>query len=283
MENLVRLTIYQTRTVLTILLLIFVAGAYAYTAIPKESSPDIDIPQIYISVGLEGISPEDSERLLIRPLEQELSRIEGLKEMKATGYQGGGFVLMEFWAGFDKDKALDDVQKAVDRTRPELPADVDEPRVTEVNFSLFPVLVVTPSGDVPERTLLKLARDLQDKVESLSSVLEAGIGGNRDELVEIIVDPEHVESYGLDGAQLLNFFGLSNRLVAAGNLDTGTGRFPVEVPGLFESVNDILTMPLKTVGDSTITAGDIAEVRRGSATRTASRGWMVSPPSRWKS
>ncbi|MCD8526196.1 MAG: efflux RND transporter permease subunit, partial [Alphaproteobacteria bacterium] len=263
MENLVRLTIYQTRTVLTILLLIFVAGAYAYTAIPKESSPDIDIPQIYISVGLEGISPEDSERLLIRPLEQELSRIEGLKEMKATGYQGGGFVLMEFWAGFDKDKALDDVQKAVDRTRPELPADVDEPRVTEVNFSLFPVLVVTLSGDVPERTLLKLARDLQDKVESLSSVLEAGIGGNRDELVEIIVDPEHVESYGLDGAQLLNFFGLSNRLVAAGNLDTGTGRFPVEVPGLFESVNDILTMPLKTVGDSTITAGDIAEVRRG--------------------
>ncbi|MCD8570150.1 MAG: efflux RND transporter permease subunit, partial [Alphaproteobacteria bacterium] len=183
MENLVRLTIYQTRTVLTILLLIFVAGAYAYTAIPKESSPDIDIPQIYISVGLEGISPEDSERLLIRPLEQELSRIEGLKEMKATGYQGGGFVLMEFWAGFDKDKALDDVQKAVDRTRPELPADVDEPRVTEVNFSLFPVLVVTLSGDVPERTLLKLARDLQDKVESLSSVLEAGIGGNRDELV----------------------------------------------------------------------------------------------------
>lgn len=262
MENIIRAAISRARMMLTVLLLLLVAGFYAYSAIPKESSPDIDIPQIYVSMGLEGISPEDSERLLLRPIEQELSRIEGVKEMKASGYQGGGYVLLEFWAGFDKDKALDDVQKAVDRVRPELPQDVDEPNVTEVNFSLFPVLVVTLSGDVPERTLLRLARNLQDKVEGVSSVLEAGIAGDRDELVEIIVDPEHVESYGLNGAELLNFFGLSNRLVAAGNLDTGQGRFAIEVPGLFDGLEDILTMPLKTVGDSTITAGDIAEVRR---------------------
>ncbi len=254
--------IHHSRTVLSILVLLLIAGAYSYIAIPKESSPDIDIPQIYINMNLEGVSPGDAERLLLRPMEQELTAIEGVKEMKSTAFQGGGFVLLEFQAGFDKDQALDDVQKAVDQVRPDLPDDVDEPNVTEVNFSLFPVLVVTLSGNVPERTLLRLARGLQDKIEAVGSVLEAGIAGDREELVEILVKPELMESYGLNGTDILTFFNLSNRLVAAGKLDTGAGAFAIEVPGLFESVYDVMNMPLRTSGDSSIKVSDIAEIRR---------------------
>ncbi len=262
MAPIIDASLSRSRTVLSFLVLLLIAGTYAYITIPKESSPDIDLPQIYISAYLEGISPEDSERLLLRPLEQELSRIEGIKELKSTGYQGGGFVLLEFLAGFDKKKALDDVQKAVDQARPELPADVEEPKVTEVNFSLFPVLVVTLSGDVPERTLLKIAQHLQDKVETIPTVLEAAIAGDREELVEIVVSPELLESYALNGQELLNFFARSNRLVAAGELDTGAGRFAIEVPGLFESIYDVMDMPLRVSGDSTITAADVADIRR---------------------
>ena len=255
-------SISRSRTVISVLVLLLIAGTYAYIAIPKESSPDIDIPQIYVSMHLEGISPEDSERLLLRPMEQEMNTIEGVKEMKSSGYQGGGYVLLEFFAGFDKDRALDDVQKAVDQARPNLPVDVDEPSVTEVNFSLFPVLVVTLSGDVPERTLLALAKDLQDEIESIPSVLEAGIAGDREELVEIVINPELLESYSLDGMELLRFFDASNRLVAAGNLDTGAGRFAIEVPGLFESIFDLMEMPLRVSGDSVIKIKDVAEIRR---------------------
>ena len=261
-NSIVSAAISHARTVLSIFLLLLLTGAYAYNAIPKESSPDIDIPQIYISMFLDGVSPDDAERLLLRPLEQELNGIEGVKEMKSTAYQSGGFVLLEFNAGFNKDKALDDVQKAVDQARPELPADVEEPNVTEVNFSLFPVLVVTLSGDMPERALLKLAQRLQEKIEAIPSVLEAPIAGDREELVEIIVQPELLESYGLKGAELLQYFNLSNRLVAAGTMDTGAGAFAIEVPGLFESLNDVMNMPLRVSGDSVIKVGDIAEVRR---------------------
>lgn len=263
MNAIINTALTRIRTVLSALVLILLAGTYAYIAIPKESSPDIDIPNIYVSVSLEGISPDDSERLLLRPLEQELASIEGIKELKATAYQGGGNVLLEFRAGFDKDKALDDVQKAVDFARPELPDSLDrEPSVSEVNFSLFPVLIVTLSGDVPERTLLKLAQNLQDKLEALPTVLEVGIAGDREELVEIIVDPEQIESYGLDGLAIIDFFQRSNRLVAAGNLDTGNGRFAIKVPGLFENVNDIMNMPLRVEGDSAIKVSDIATIRR---------------------
>ena len=253
----------RNRTVLSLLVFILLAGIYAYKNIPKESSPDIDIPTLYVSMALEGISPGDSERLLLRPMEQELSSIEGLKEMKSTGYTGGGFVILEFQAGFDKDKALDDVQKAVDQAKTNLPDTIDrDPEVTEVNFSLFPVLVVTLSGDIPERTLVKIAQDLQEKIEGVGTVLEANISGDREELVEIIVDPILLESYGLRGADILQFFDRSNKLVAAGNLDTGVGRFAVKLPGLFESVTDIMEMPLRTAQDSVIKVRDVAQIRQ---------------------
>ncbi len=254
--------IHHSRTVLSIFLLLIISGTYAYLDISKESSPDIDIPQIYIAMSLEGISSDDSERLLLRPIEQELTASEGVKEMKSTAYEGGGFILLEFLAGFNKEKAIDDVQKAVDKARPDLPDDVDEPDITEVNFSLFPVLVVTLSGDIPERTLLKLARRLQDQIETIPSVLEANIAGNREELLEIIVKPELFESYALDGEELINFFQLSNRLIAAGTLDTGSGSFAIQVPGLFENARDIMNMPLRVSGDSVVKVSDIADIRR---------------------
>ena len=252
----------RARTVLATLVLLLIAGAYAYVSIPKESDPDVNIPIIYVSMSLEGISPEDSERLLLKPMEQELQSVEGIKEMRSVAYLGGGNVIMEFEAGFNADAALDDVREKVDTAKPELPDEAEEPAVNEVNLSLFPVLLVTLSGDVPERTLLRLARDLQDRVEGISSVLEAKIGGDRDELVELVVDPMALESYDINARDVVEAVDRSNRLIAAGAMDTGSGRFAIKVPGLFEDVEDILNMPIVTRGDAVVRFRDIGTIHR---------------------
>ncbi len=262
MKNAIEAALGHSRTVLMILALVLITGSIAYVNIPKESDPDINIPIIYVVATHDGISPEDAERLILRPLEQELRTIEGVKEMRSTGYEGGGNVTLEFEAGFDADKALDDVRDKVDLAKPELPDETDEPTVHEVNFSLFPVLVVTIAGEVPERSLVKLARDLQDEIESIPSVLEAEIAGDREEMVEIIIDPAKVELYGLTPSAAMNMVSSSNKLVAAGSQDTGLGRFSVKVPGLYETVHDIQSQPLLVDGDSVVTLGDIADIRR---------------------
>ena len=146
--------ISHSRTIIAALILILISGSISYNSIPKESEPDINIPIVYVVMNHEGISPEDAERLLIRPMEQELRGIEGVKEMSATGYEGGASVTLEFDAGFDSDKAMSDVREKVDLAKPDLPNDTEEPTVHEVNFSLFPVLLVSLAGEVPERTLL---------------------------------------------------------------------------------------------------------------------------------
>ena len=254
--------LHRSRTVILVLILLLAAGWVGYNAIPKEADPDVQIPVLYVTMHHDGVSPEDAERLLLRPMEQELRSIEGVKEMSSQSYQDGASVTLEFFSDVNIDDALADVRERVDIAKSELPADTDDPEVHEVNLSLFPVLVVTLSGDVPERALLRMARDLKDAIEGLPAVLEANLAGDREELVEFILDPMEVEAYRLNGVDIVSLVRSSNTLVAAGAVDTGTGRFNIKVPGLFESVDDILDMPLLVDGDSVIRFRDIGEVRR---------------------
>ena len=262
MNGLIDASFRRSRTVFVALLLIIIAGAIAYQTIPKEADPDIQIPILYVVMIHDGISPEDAERLLVRPMEAELRGLEGVKEMTATAAEGRAYVVLEFEIGTDIDEAMADVRAKVDLVRPELPEDTDEPTVEEVNLALFPVLVVTLSGDLPERTLVRAAERLETAIEALPSVLEVDIQGKREELVEIVVDPVKVEAYGLRADEIVASVSRNNQLVAAGTMDTGQGRFAIKVPGLFETVGDILSMPVKAAGDTVVTLRDVATVRR---------------------
>ncbi|MDP9941668.1 efflux RND transporter permease subunit [Ectopseudomonas alcaliphila] len=262
MHALIAAALDRSRTSLMILTFLILGGLVAYVAIPKESNPDVVIPMIYVSVTLEGISPEDGERLLVRPLEQELRSLEGVKEMRSVSSEGHASVTLEFDAGFDAKVALADVREKVDTARSKLPEEADEPTVTEVNVALFPVLSIGLSGPIAETELVYIARRLKENVEGIAEVLSVTIGGDREDLLEIVVDPQVLDSYGIDYNELFNLVSRNNRLVAAGSLDTGAGRMSMKVPGVIEDLEDVMTMPIKVVGDSVITFADVATIRR---------------------
>ena len=252
----------RSRTVVLIFIIILIIGASSYLTIPKESEPDIAIPMVHVSVTYEGIAPEDAERLLARPLEKELQSIEGLKEISAIAAEGYASITLEFDAGFDSDQALQDVREKVDLARAELPPGSDEPRVNEVNVALFPVITVMLSGDLPERALVNIARALKDNIEGLSGVLEVDIGGDREEVLEVIADPTALEAYNISFNTLLNFVQGNNRLVAAGAIDVGAGRMVFKVPGVIEDLKDLATLPIKVEGNNVVTFEDVATLRR---------------------
>ena len=250
MSRIIDIALLRTRTVMLAFLMILTAGIISYIDIPKEADPDIPIPIIYILLKHDGISPEDSERQLLQSIEPKLRSIEGVKEVRSSAYTGGASIILEFDAGFDSSKALYEVRERVDIGKADLPPDTKEPIIKEVNLNLFPVLIVTLSGNIPERTLLKYARNLRDELEGISSVLEANLTGARKELVEIIVNPAQLDSYKIDAIQVIQTIARSNLLIAAGTLDAGNGRFPIKVPGLYEDLPSILEQPLKVSGDS---------------------------------
>ena len=129
MNSFIDAAIARSRTVMTLMVLMVLAGVSAYISIPKEADPDIQIPVFYVSIVHQGISPEDAERLLIKPMETELRSLEGLDELTAIASTGHAGIILEFDVSFDKDSALADVREKVDLAQAELPGDTEEPLV----------------------------------------------------------------------------------------------------------------------------------------------------------
>src|SRR5207244_5054317 len=259
--SLVKHAIDHARLTVATLISRLCAGLVAYVTIAKEAEPDITIPVIQVHLSQRGISPEDAERLLLRPVETQLKSVANVKDMRSTAFEGGGYVALEFEAGFDSKAALADVRAKVDQAKHDLPRDVDEPQVTEVNLSLYPVLVVGLSGDLPERTLLRIARAAKNAIEQAPGVLAAELRGARDEAVEITLDPALMNSYGISLDQLGQLTQAFNTLIAAGALEGQSGRFAVKVPSLFEKPQDILKVPVIASPKAAVTLLDIAQVK----------------------
>ncbi|MFN3171468.1 MAG: efflux RND transporter permease subunit [Hyphomicrobiales bacterium] len=262
MIGMLEMILRRPRTVIVMMLVIVGAGVLSYIAIPKEANPDIDVPVFYVSVGQNGVSPEDAERLLIRPLETQLQGLDGLVEITAIASEGHAGVVLEFDIAFDKDEAMADVRDRVSRAQAEMPTEADEAQIFETNFSLVPTITVALSGDVPERTLYTLARTLRDELENIDTILEANLVGHREEMLEVTIDLARLEAYGITQSQLLNALQLNNALVPAGVFDTGGGRFNVKVPGLIENADDLFSISLRENNDGQVLLGDVAEIRR---------------------
>lgn len=254
--------IKRRKVVLGVALIASIFGFFAYLAMPREANPDIDFPFVSVIVPYPGVSPEDSERLLVKPLEVELQAIEGLKEMNSAARQGMAIVNLEFDADFDKDKALAEVRAKVDLARGRFPPDAEEPIIEEANFSGEPIIGIVLSGAAPERELYGIARTLQERLEGTPGVLEVQLTGGREELLEVTIDPLRMEAYNVTTGELAQVIGRNNQLVPAGNLRSGAGQFAVKVPGVVEEPSDILELPIKKNGDRVITVGDIGDVRR---------------------
>ncbi len=251
----------RARMVLAFIALSILAGALAYVGLPKEGEPDIEIPALFVSVPFPGISAADSERLLVKPMETQLADLDGLKTMSGTAAAGYAGVALEFEFGWDKTAIMSDVRDAMNAAEAQFPDGADSYSINEINFSEFPIVIVNLTGDVPERTLIRVGKELQEDLEALDAVLEAQLTGQRDEMVEVVMDPLKLEAYNVTAGELINVVANNNLLIAAGEISNEQGAFAVNIPSSFDGVQDVYNLPVKTNGDRVITLGDLTEIR----------------------
>ena len=261
MTGLVDWAAERARMILAMIALSLTAGIFAYTTLPKEGEPDIEIPVLFVSVVFPGISAADSEALLVRPIETELADLDGLKRMTATAAENYAGVAIEFEFGCDKAKTMADARDAMNAAEALFPEGAEKYSINEINFSEFPIIIVNLTGNVPERTMTRIAEDLQEEIEGMDEVLEAVIAGNRKEMMEVVIDPLRLEAYNVTAGELISVVRNNNQLIAAGEVDTAQGSFSVKIPSSFDEPRDIYNLPVKTNGDRVITLGDLADIR----------------------
>ncbi len=268
MSKIIHSIINYSRATLTIFLVMFIVGIVGIKKIPKEFLPSVQIPYIIISVPQVGILPKDAESEILKTIEQNIRSVEGVKEIKGVALSNFAQIIIEFNMPIDINKALADVRAQVDVAKADLPADAEEPFVDQINLSQFPVVSIAISSNMDEHLLSKFAQDLSDQILQIPNVLNTSLMGSREEMAEVILEPNILNSYKISASDLFAAISNNNLVIPSGSLNKDVGSFVVKIPSLFKSVEDISKMPIKADGDAIVRFKDILSVNRSFQERT---------------
>ena len=261
MRSLINFCIDNNRATIIAFLIIILFGYTSYVNMPRESAPDIQIPFVFVSTNLQGVSPLDGERLLVKPMEDVLKSIEGVKEIKSFSLEGRAYISLEFPAEYNINTALYDVRSKSEDMRSALPSEASIPHISEFNIGSTPILNIGLLGDLPERTLMTIAKNLRDRIESLPNILSVDIAGLRKEKVYIYIKPNTLQRYNLNINLILAAVSSNNKIIAAGHFESNTGKYAVNISGVLSDIEDVMKIPLGSNNGSIIHLRDVAEVK----------------------
>jgi len=251
-------------TVMVLAVIIIVFGVYCYNVLPRESDPDITIPNVFVTTSYRGVSPADMETSVTIEIEKKLKGLDGVKKIQSVSSEGLSSINIEFVTGTDIDKALQDVKDKVDEAKSELPTDLeDDPSVFEVNFSELPIVVFSMSGTCGLATLKKIADDLKDDIEAIPGVLEAEVTGGLEREIRVEVFPEKLAYYGMSIPTFQQILYSENQNTSGGAIRLGQGRFQLRVPGEFRTPAEIYGLVMGTHNGQPIYLKDLARVVDG--------------------
>lgn len=250
-------------TVFLVTVCILLFGLWTYNTLPREASPDVEIPVVMVTTPYVGVSPEDMESLVTNPIEDELAGVKDLKKMSSTSAEGISLITLEFEPEVVIDDALQKVRDRVSRARPDLPEDVEETSVTEVSFSDFPIVIVTIAGPVDQEELKELGERLQEGAKEIGGVLDAKLTGGRTREVQVQVDPVRLNHFGLSLGDVIGAIGDENVNVPGGDVDAGQASVLLRIPGEFEDPAEIENVAIKRKGDRPVFMRDVARVVDG--------------------
>ncbi|MCF8435621.1 MAG: efflux RND transporter permease subunit [Ignavibacteriales bacterium] len=240
--------------------ILIIIGFSTYVNLPRESSPDIQIPLVIVSTPYFGVSPEDIESLITQPLEKEINAIPQVEKITSSSFEGYSLIRVEFQSGYDIDEALQKIREKVDKAESKLPTDVEKPEIIEINFSEFPIMVFNINGPQGLVQLKDIADDIKDDIENIDGVLEVKIAGGLEREVKIDVDADKLTFYNIRFDDVIDAVRNENKTIPGGSIDLNDKSFLVRIPGEFDTPYMIENLMVRTREGLPIYIRDVAKV-----------------------
>lgn len=246
--------------VFILVLMIVTLGISAYFSLPREAAPDIQVPLLIVTLAFPGASPEDVESLVTRKVEVLLQNVDNLKELKSTSAEGAATFTLEFELGFDVDDARVKVRERLDEVRPDLPDDVEDPIISEINLSEQPMIIINLAGEVGLVALKEVADDLKDDIEAIAGILEVNRAGGLEREVKVYADPEKLRYHRISLGQLSTAVEFENTNIPGGTLEMGPTKYLIRVPGEFKTADEINDVVVAAPDQVPVFVRDLARV-----------------------
>lgn len=243
--------------------IIIIAGFVSYTNLPVESFPQIKQPVVIVLVPYLGVAPGDMETLVAQPIENKLQEITKIKKMTSSSNEGITSITVEFESDIDIDEAVRKVREKVDQAKPDLPNDVEEPIIQEINFENIPIMLVSIVGQQSLVRLKNIAEDLQDKFEQINGVLDVKISGGLEREVKVNLNPNRLKYYNIGVGDIISAIQQENMTIPGGSVESGNLKYTVRIPGEFDSIEELNNVIVKTEKGIPIYIKDLADVEFG--------------------
>ncbi|MDX1439966.1 MAG: efflux RND transporter permease subunit, partial [Rubricoccaceae bacterium] len=254
------LAIKNRTAVVVLTALLVIGGLLSYISIPKESSPQIEFAMIVVTTVYPGASPNDIESIITQKIEQEVAVITGIDEIRSTSTEGVSTVIIEFVPDKDVSEAAQEVREKVDLAKPEFPSDVEDPLVSEIDFSEFPIMSVNLLSSGSLSRLRDTAEDLQDILDNDPGVLEVDLIGGLEHEVQVNIDIARLQGYGLSIMDVVAAIQTENTNIPGGSIDLGPENYLVRIDGEFNDPAEIENLVVSSPGGRSVYVRDVGEV-----------------------
>ncbi|MES2730401.1 MAG: efflux RND transporter permease subunit [Bacteroidota bacterium] len=249
-------------TIYVFTIIITLAGFFTYQNLPKEQFPDIIVPTIVIQTFHPGTSPEDVENLLTKPIEKELKAVTGVKRVKSNSIENFSLIIVEFNTGIEVPIAKQRVKDAVDRSKAELPSDLDrDPTIQEVEFSEFPIMNITLAGNYPLDKLKTYAEDLEEAIEEMREIKRVDILGALTREIQINMDLYRMQAAGITFSDVSQAIASENVNISGGEINVDNVRRNLRVTGEFKTVKSIGEVVVRSGLGGAVLLKEIAEIK----------------------
>jgi HAE1 family hydrophobic/amphiphilic exporter-1 len=264
---LTRFAIKQPAIVTLFFLAIALFGTIGYFSMGKNIIPNVNFPVVTISASYPGASPAEIERLIIKPIEDQVQTIRHLEKVNATAVEGGATILVQFKLGTDINSSANDVTQAVNAARATLPSDLDPPVIDKIDVSAQPILIegVTAPSIKPADLSNIVVNEIEPALKSVKGVGNVQVGGNYARQFYVEPDPARLRGLGVTVLDVNNAVSQGNVSLPGGRLDEAVREATVGVRADITSAPQIALLPLTAPGVTTSKAhvGDVARVVDG--------------------
>ncbi len=251
-------------TIFAILLtvLLVVGGVLGYFSMTKQSQPDIDIAVANITTTWLGADPQSIEQQVTDEIETEITSVENIKQIQSASYTGFSIINVEFTSSANTNRAIQELRQAVSQAESELPEDAEQPVVEQVSLDDAPIITLALYGDIDPTVISQAAEEIQDRLEQLGGVSEVNLGGAREEVISVQMNPYRLAELGISPANVASQIRAANTDVPLNEIESDLIGTQVRFYGRFRSVSQLEQLPIARFSGRVVRLNEVASVRR---------------------
>lgn len=248
----------------TMIVLIFVViGLYSLTMLPMEMTPDMELSMAVVATQYPNVGSEEIENMVTKTVEGSLAGISGVDSITSQSSEGMSLIMVQFNNGTDMDKAVADMESAINMIEGFLPEDAEDPMVLKLDTDMMATAQFSIAYEGYDLVQTKQFVDdtLEAKLKSIDGVANISVSGAQNRQIDVYIDPVKLTGYNMSVSDIATAIAAQNQNLPAGTTEAFGKKLSARLLGKFEKVSDIESVPLMTATGQVIALRDVAEVR----------------------